>query len=41
VQIANPDLIVEKQNLKKGMHWHPKAPLKEIFENDDLTGSGV
>ena len=41
MQIANPDLIVEKQTLKKGMNWHPKAPLKEIFENYDLTGPGI
>jgi hypothetical protein len=41
VQIANPNLIVEKKALKKWMHWHPKAPLKEIFKYNDLTVSGV
>jgi len=41
VQIANPDLVVKKQTLKKGMNRHPKAPLEEILKNYDLTNSGI
>jgi hypothetical protein len=41
MQIANPNLVVQKQTLQKGMNRDPKAPLKEIFENYDLTGSGI
>ena len=40
VQIANPNLIVEKQAVKKWMHRHPKTPLNEIFKDNDLTGDG-
>jgi hypothetical protein len=41
VQIAYPDLVEDKHTLKKGMHRHPKAPLKNIFENNNITGSRV
>ena len=41
VQIANPNLIVEKQALKKQMNRNPKTPLKEAFENNNLTSSWV
>ena len=41
MQIANPNLVVEKQTVKKWVHRHPKTPLKEIFKNYDLTGLGV
>jgi len=38
VQIANPDLIVKKQTLKKRMNRHPKTPFEEILEYYNLTG---
>jgi len=38
VQIANPDLVVKKQTLKKRMNRHPKTPFEEILEYYDLTG---
>ena len=41
MQIANPDLIIQKKTLKKRMNRNPKAPLNEIFEHDDLTGTRV
>ena len=41
MQIANPDLIVQKKTLKKRMNRNTKAPLNEIFKNDDLTGARV
>jgi len=41
VQIANPDLIVEKKTLEKRMDGNPKTPFKEIFEDYNLTGAGV
>jgi len=41
VQIANPDLIVEKKTLEKRMNGNPKTPLKEILEDNNLTGVGV
>ena len=41
MQIANPDLIVQKKTLKKRMNRNPKARLNEIFKHDDLTGAGV
>jgi len=39
MQIANPNLIIQKRTLEKRMNWDPKTPLKEIFKNDDLTRS--
>ena len=41
VQIADPDLIVKKKPLEKRMDRNPKTPLVKIFENHDLTGTGV
>jgi len=41
VQIANPDLIVEKNTLEKRMDGNPKTPFKEILEDYNLTGAGV
>ena len=41
VQIADPDLIVEKKALKKRMDGNPKTPLEEILKNNNLTGAGV
>jgi len=41
VQIANPDLIIEKKTLEKRMNGNPKTPLKEIIEDNNLTGAGV
>ena len=41
VQIAEPDLIVKKKSLEKGMDRNPKAPLEKILENNDLTGTRV
>jgi len=41
VQIANPDLIVEKKTLEKRMNGNPNTPLKEILEDNNLTGAGV
>ena len=38
VQIANPDLVVKKQTLKKRMNWHPKTPFEEILKYYDLSG---
>ena len=32
MQIANPDLIVQKKTLKKRMNRHPKTSLKEIVD---------
>ena len=37
MQIANPNLIVKAEPLKKRMYWNPKSPLKEVFKNHDLT----
>jgi len=37
IQIANPNLIVEEKTLKKEMNWNPETPLKEVFENNNLT----
>jgi len=36
VQIANPDLIVQKKTLKKGMNRNTKASLDEILKNGVL-----
>ena len=41
MQVADPDLIVKKKALKERMDRNPKTPLKEIFENNNLTGMGV
>jgi len=41
VQIANPDLIVEKKTLEKRMDRKPKTPFKEILEDYNLTSAGV
>jgi len=41
VQIADPDLIVEKKPLEKRMDGNPKAPLEEILKNNNLTGARV
>jgi len=41
VQVADPDLIVKKEALKKRMNWNPKTRLEEILKNDDLTSAGV
>jgi len=41
VQVADPDLIVKKKALEERMDRNPKAPLEEIFKNDNLTGAGV
>ena len=32
MQIANPDLIVQKKPLKKRMNRNPKTPLNEILD---------
>ena len=37
MQIANPNLIVKTETLKKRMYRNPKSPLKEVFEHHDLT----
>ena len=37
MQIANPNLIVKTEPLKKKMNRNPKSPLKEVFEHHDLT----
>ena len=37
MQIANPNLIVKTEPLKKRMYQNPKSPLKEVFEHHDLT----
>ena len=41
MQIANPDLIVQEKPLEKRMDSNPKTPLEKIFENYNLTGTGV
>ena len=41
MQIANPDLIVQKKTLKKRMNRNTKASLDEILKNDDLTSARV
>jgi len=41
VQIANPDLIVEKKTLEKRMDGNPKTPFEEILKDYNLTGVGV
>jgi len=41
VRIANPDLVIQKKTLNKRMNRHPKTPLEEILEHNDLTGAGV
>jgi hypothetical protein len=41
VQIADPDLVVKKQSLKKWMKWYPKSPLEKILKYDNLTSSGI
>ena len=37
MQIANPNLIVKIEPLKKRMYRNPKSPFKEILEHHDLT----
>ena len=37
MQIANPNLIIQAEPLKERVHWNPKTPLEEIFENHNLT----
>ena len=37
MQIANPNLIIQTEPLKERVHWNPKTPLEEIFENHNLT----
>ena len=37
MQIANPNLIVKTEPLKKWMHRNSKSPFKEILEHHDLT----
>ena len=37
MQIANPNLVVKTEPLKKRMYRNPKSPLKEVFEHHDLT----
>ena len=37
MQIANPNLVVQAETLKERVHWNPKTPFEEIFENHDLT----
>ena len=41
VQIADPNLVVGTEALEEWMHRNPKPPLKEVFENNDLTSMGV
>ena len=41
MQIANPDLVIQKKTLKKRMNRNTKTPLNEIFKYDDLTGTRV
>ena len=37
MQIANPNLIVKTEPLKKRMYRNPKSPFEEVFEHHDLT----
>ena len=37
MQIANPNLAVKTEPLKKRMYQNPKSLLKEVFEHYDLT----
>jgi len=37
MQIANPNLVVKTESLKKRMYWNPKTPFKDILEHHDLT----
>ena len=37
MQIANPNLVVKTETLKKRMYRNPKSSLKEVFEHHDLT----
>ena len=37
MQVANPNLIIQTEPLKERVHWNPKTPLEEIFENHNLT----
>ena len=37
MQIANPNLVVQTETLKERVYGNPKTPLKEVFENHDLT----
>ena len=37
MQIANPNLVIQTEPLKERVHWNPKTPLEEIFENHNLT----
>ena len=41
MQIANPNLIVEKKTLEKRMDGNPKTPFEEILKDKNLTGAGV
>jgi hypothetical protein len=31
MQIANPNLVIQKWTLEKRMNWDPETPLKEIL----------
>jgi hypothetical protein len=37
MQIANPNLVIRAETLKERVHWNPKTPFEEIFENHNLT----
>ena len=37
MQIANPNLVVKTEPLKKRMNRNPKSPPKEVLEHHDLT----
>ena len=37
MQIANPNLVVKTEPLKKRMNMNPKSALKEVLEHHDLT----
>ena len=41
MQIADPNLVIQKKALMKWMNRHPKPPLEKIFKNNDLTSSGI
>ena len=41
VQVADPDLIVNKKTLKERVNWNTKSPLEIIFKYYNLTSARV
>jgi hypothetical protein len=41
MQIADSNLVIQAETMKKRMDRNPKTPLEEIFEDDYLTRLGI